>query len=206
MTDVLVGLDIGDEHLTLAHSISAILGHIDRRLDRSTKLQLVGLDRDDTNEWHFDNQLLRVLIVKAVLLDGPASTFKVQALDVRASIKFLGNLIGVALLGHLSVEQTLIERPAAGTARRLQQGSQVGLGDAQTREPDDLGLVNLNPLPVLVVAALEVLDPVDEGLQALRGEPEPHGWNEAIEDAVTQLFELLGHTDLTDKSTLQVKE
>ena len=104
MTDVLVCLDIRDEHLTLAHSISAILGHIDRRLDRSTKLQLVGLDRDDTNEWHFDNQLLRVLIVKAVLLDGPASTFKVQALDVRASIKSLGNLIGVALLGHLSVE------------------------------------------------------------------------------------------------------
>ena len=206
MTDVLVCLDVGDEHLTLAHGISAILGHVDRRLYCATKLQLVGLNRDDTNEWHFDNQLLRVLIVKAVLFDRPAGTFQVHALDVRASIKSLGNLIGIALLGHLSVEQTLIERPAAGTARRLQQGSQVGLGDAQTREPDDLGLVNLNPLPVLVVAALEVLDPVDEGFQAIRGALEPHGWNEAIEDAVTQLFELLGHTDLTDKSTLQVKE
>lgn len=82
MTDVLVSLDIGNEHLALAHSVLAILRHIHRCLDGATQLQLVGFNWDYADEWHLDHELLGVLEVEAVLLDGPAGSFQEESLDV----------------------------------------------------------------------------------------------------------------------------
>ena len=111
MTDVHIGLDVSDKDLTFAHSVLSVLRHVDWRLDRAAKLQLVGFDGDDADERHLDDELLGVLVVEAVLLDAPLGTLQEQALDVSARIESLGDLGWVALLGHFRVQETLIERP-----------------------------------------------------------------------------------------------
>lgn len=84
MTDVHVGLDVGNEDLTLAHSILSILSHVDGRLDSAAELELVGLDGDDAHERHLNDELLRILVVQAVLLDAPFGALQEETLDVRA--------------------------------------------------------------------------------------------------------------------------
>ena len=79
VTDVLVCLDVSHEDLALAHSVLSVLSHVDWGLDRASQFQLVGLDRDDTNERHLNDELLRVLVVKAVFLDVPAGTLEEHA-------------------------------------------------------------------------------------------------------------------------------
>lgn len=86
MTNVLIGLDVGREDLALAHGILAILSHVDWCLNSASELELIGLDGDDTNERHLNDELLRVLVVKAALLDAPSSAFKEHTLDVGASV------------------------------------------------------------------------------------------------------------------------
>jgi len=127
-------------------------------------------------------------------------------LDVSARIEALGDLSWVAFLGHLSVQQTLIERPLTGTTSRLQQSCKVRLGNLESTEPDDFRLFNLNPVLVLVVAALKVLNPIDQILQTLRCTQEPHRGDETVKDAVGKLFKCLRHTNLTNESALQVKQ
>ena len=51
-----------------------------------------------------------------------------------------------------------------------------------------------------------MLDPVDEILKTLRSFTKPEGRNETVEDAVCKLFKNLGHTNLTDKCSLQIHE
>jgi hypothetical protein len=159
VTDVLIGLDVGREDLALAHGILAILSNVDWCLDSASKLELIGLYRDNSDEGHLDDKLLRVLVVKAALLDAPSSTFKEDSLDVGARVETFGNLCRVTFFRYLSVEQTLIERPLTGTASGLEERSQIRLGDHETTEPDDLRLLNFDPVLVLVVASLKVLNP-----------------------------------------------
>lgn len=125
MTDVHVGLDVGDEHLTLAHGILSVLRDIDGCLDSAAKLELVCLNGDDTDEWHFDDELLWILVVQAVLLDAPFGTFKEESLDVCARVEAFGDLGRVSFLGDLSVHQTLVKWPLASTASSLEQSGQV---------------------------------------------------------------------------------
>lgn len=161
MTDVLIGLDVGREDFALAHGILAILSHVDWCLDSASELELIGLNWDDTNERHLHDELLRVLVVKAALLDAPFSAFKEHTLDVGARVETFRNLCRVAFLRYLSVEQTLIERPLTGTASGLEERSQVRLGNVETTKPDDLRLLNFDPVLVLVVASLKVLNPAN---------------------------------------------
>jgi len=132
MGDMLVSLDVSNEHLSLAHSISAILSDIDWSLDGSTKLQLVSFNRNHANQRHLNDQFLGVLVVQAVLFNGPTSTFEVQSLDVGAGVKTLGNLGRVALLGDLSVQKRFVERPLASTAGCLEESGEVGLGNVES--------------------------------------------------------------------------
>ena len=86
-----------------------------------------------------------------------------------------GNLSWVAFLGYLSVEQTLVQGPLSGTTSSLEESRKVRLWDMESTQPDDLRLLNLNPVLVLVVSALKVLNPVDQILLARRCTIEPHG-------------------------------
>lgn len=72
----------------------------------------------------------------------------------------------------------------------------------ESRQPDDLWLLNLNPILVLVVPLVEVLHPGDEALLTLRGLVEPRLGHESIEDAVGKLVKIGGHTDLSDQCSL----
>jgi len=76
----------------------------------------------------------------------------------------LGDLGGVTLLGHDSVQGRLVEGPSLSAASRLHKGGQVGLWNVETREPDDLWFFNGIPVVVLLVAVEEVLEPVHKVL------------------------------------------
>lgn len=49
MTDVSVGLDVSDKDFALAHGVLSVLSHVNGRLDRATKLELVGFDGDNAD-------------------------------------------------------------------------------------------------------------------------------------------------------------
>ena len=92
MTDVTVGLNVSHEDFALAHGILSVLSHIDWCLDGASELELVGLNGDNANEWHLNDQLLGVLIIKTVFLDAPTSAFQEKTLDVGSRIKTFGDL------------------------------------------------------------------------------------------------------------------
>lgn len=202
MTNVLVSLQIGGEDLTLVHHILSSLCDIDWSLNRASELKLVSLNWDDTDEWHFDDQLFRQLIVEAVLLHVPSGALKVDSLNVGSCLKSLLDIGWIGLLGHNRVQERLIKRPYSGTASGLEEGSQVGLWNVESRQPDDLWLLNLNPILVLVVPLVEVLHPGDEALLTLWGLVEPRLGHESIEDAVGKLVKIGGHTDFSDQCSL----
>ena len=87
MTDVLVSLEIGLEDKSDAHRILPRRGHVDRGPDRASKFELVGLDRNQLDERHFVDQLLRVLVVEAILVSAPSGSLQVHALDVGAVLE-----------------------------------------------------------------------------------------------------------------------
>jgi hypothetical protein len=75
----------------------------------------------------------------------------------------------------------------------------------ETRKPNDLRFLNLVPILVLSVSLQEVLDPVDQVFRRPgRYCALPLGWHETLEHAGSQGIKILGHTDLSDKGTLQV--
>lgn len=61
----------------------------------------------------------------------------------------------------------------------------------QSTQPDDLRLFDLDPVLVLVVASLKVLNPADQVFETLWGFAKPAWRNETVEDAVRQLFKRL---------------
>lgn len=98
MTDVHVGLDVGDEDLTLAHGILSVLSHVNGGLDCAAEFEFIGLDRDHTDQRHLNNELLRILVVQAVLLDAPFGALQEETLDVSARVEALGDLSWISLL------------------------------------------------------------------------------------------------------------
>ena len=54
----------------------------------------------------------------------------------------------------------------------------------QSTQPDDLRLFDLDPVLVLVVASLKVLNPADQVFETLWGFAKPAWRNETVEDAV----------------------
>jgi len=74
----------------------------------------------------------------------------------------------------------------------------------QSREPDDLGLLYIDPVSVLLVSSLEVSDPACEALLRLWCEPGPSWWQLSVEEGVTQHIKVSAHSDLTIKCSLEV--
>lgn len=60
---VLVSLKVSLEDQTDTHCVSSHLGDIARGLESSAQLEFISLNGDDLNEWHFDDQFLRVLVI-----------------------------------------------------------------------------------------------------------------------------------------------
>jgi len=63
VTSVLVGLNVGNEHSTYAHSVLAVLGHVDRGLKSVPQFELVSHNRDNLHEGQFFDQLLGALVI-----------------------------------------------------------------------------------------------------------------------------------------------
>jgi len=76
MTDVLVCLQIGFENLTDMHGVLSVRCDVDWCLDGASQFELVRFDWNNANEWHFNNKLLRILVVKAVFIHVPFSSLK----------------------------------------------------------------------------------------------------------------------------------
>lgn len=76
----------------------------------------------------------------------------------------------------------------------------------KTREPDDLGLFDVDPASVLRESPLEVSNPTSQLLLCLWGKLGPHWWQETVEEGVGQVIELGTHTDLSIKRLFEVSD
>merc|ERR1719183_2249343 len=115
VTDVLPCLEVGLEHLTNAHRIGSQLSDVDRRLDGSTQLELVGLDRNDLYEWHLGDELLWPCVVEGVLLAIPSGTLDVEALNIGTLLQSGGDVGRVEELGHDGEHGGLVQWPGLGS-------------------------------------------------------------------------------------------
>lgn len=206
MTGVLVCLQVGFEHLTDAHGVLSLGRHVDWRLHGASQLQFVCLDWHDANKRHLSDELLWILVVKAVLVHAPLGTFKEQTLHVGSILQTLLDVRWIALICHDGVSRHLVKSPCLSTASCLHESGKVRLWNVQTTEPDDPGLLDLDPVLVLLVPPLEVVDPIDEVLLVLRGLLSPHWWHPSVEHAACKVIQRAGHTNLTSKCSLQVEQ
>lgn len=165
MRDVLVSLQVSVKDQAHTHRVSSRLCHVDGSSNRTSKLEFVCLDWHNLHQWKFLNQLFGTLVIQAVLLDVPSGTFQVQALHEGTVLESLGDVFGVALSSHDGVQSGFIQSPALASASRLHKSGQVGLGNVESGQPNDLRFLNFIPLVVLLVTAQEVLEPVDQVLQ-----------------------------------------
>jgi len=55
----------------------------------------------------------------------------------------------------------------------------------------------IDPLFVLLVSPLEMVDPVDQLLFSLWSKLSPHWWQQTIEEAISEDIKIDTHTDLT---------
>jgi len=76
MTDVLVCLQVGFENLTNMHCVFPVRGDVDWCFNCASQLEFVRFDWNDTNEWHLNDELLGVLVVKTVLIHVPLGSLK----------------------------------------------------------------------------------------------------------------------------------
>jgi len=188
MRDMLISLQVSLEHETNTHSITSCLCHVHGGSDGTSELKLVSFDGHNLNQRKLLDELLRSLVVKAVLVGVPASTLEVHTAHKGSVFQSLFDLGGVTLREHNCVQGGLVESPALGSTSGLHESSQVGLRNVETGKPDDLRFLNLVPILVLLVAFQEVLEPVDQVLERLGCESEPLWWHEALEHAVSKVI------------------
>lgn len=84
---MLLGLEVGQEYLTNTHRIGSELSDVDRCLDGSTQLELVGLDRDDLHKRHLGDKLLGSGVVKGLLRVIPSGTLNIEALEISTLVE-----------------------------------------------------------------------------------------------------------------------
>lgn len=173
VTDVHVGLQVGLHHQSDTHCVGTELRDINWRLDRTSQLQLVRLNRNDLDQWHLFDQDLGDLVVEAVLFKTPSRTLNIQSLNVRALLESLGHFVGIEDLRDIRVHRGLVEGPSLRSAGGLNKRCTVGLRNRKTRKPDDLRLLDVNPVPILSEPSLIMVDPVDQVLLRLRCEFPP---------------------------------
>lgn len=104
MGDVLVCLQVGLEHHTDAHSIATGLSRIDRCADSAAEFELVCLDRNNLNERHLFDKLLRDLVVEYAAFRVPTGTLDVHASNVGSMLKSLRDLLRITFTLHHSVQ------------------------------------------------------------------------------------------------------
>lgn len=126
MTCVTVCLDVGIADPTLSHGVLPVKSHVDGRLDRVAKLQFVGFNWDDLNEWHLFNKFLGALVVKAIFFTVPPGTLQVDSLDVASIVELLLDGSRAPLFRDYGVHDGLVQRPALGAAGSLHESGQVG--------------------------------------------------------------------------------
>jgi len=79
------------------------LSDVNRGLDGTSKLQFVGLDWNDLDQWHLSHKLLRILVVKAIVFSGPFGALDVSTLDVGSLVESLRDILFVHDLGNTGV-------------------------------------------------------------------------------------------------------
>jgi len=184
----------------------SVLSDVDRRLDGVPQLELVCLNRDDLNKGKLLNEILRPLVVKAVLLLIVPRALEIHALNIATVLKLLFDGSGILFLSDNSVVDTLIEWPSSRARSSLNKSSQVRLRSSQTTKPHDLGLFNFIPVFVLLIPAEEMLHPADKLLGCSWRLNLPHVWNETIEETISKTFKGLTHSDNTEQCILQVSK
>lgn len=95
MTNVMLSPKIGFEHETGSHRICSQLSDVDRCLDRTSELQLVGLNGNDLNQRHFLDEYLRLLVVQTIVYGIPSCAFNVETLEVSALLQSLSDFAGI---------------------------------------------------------------------------------------------------------------
>lgn len=131
MTNVVPSLEIGFEDETDSHRVRSQLGDVDRRLDRTSELQLVGLNRNDLDQRHLLDKYLRLLVVQAIVFCIPSCAFNVETLDVSALCQSLSDFAGIIDLGDVGVHGGLVQGPSLGSASGLDESCAVRLGNGQ---------------------------------------------------------------------------
>lgn len=131
MTNVMLSLKIGVEHETGSHRICSQLSDVDRCLDRTSELQLVGLNGNDLNQRHFLDEYLGLLVVQTISFGIPSCAFNVETLDVSALLQSLSDFGGIIELGDVGVHGGLVQGPSFGSASGLDESCAVRLGNGQ---------------------------------------------------------------------------
>lgn len=130
---MLLRFEIGFTYKTDTHCVSSQLGDVNRRLKSASQLELVGLNRNDLYEWHFVNELLWFLLIKAVFFGVPSGTLDEETLDVSTLIESLSDALGVSMTSDVGVHRRLIKSPSLGSASSLNERCQVRLWNVKTR-------------------------------------------------------------------------
>jgi hypothetical protein len=125
MTDMLVSLEISLKDESSSHGISSELGDIDRSLDGSSELKLIGLNRDNLDKRNLSYKLFRILVIKAIVFKVPSGTFQIDTVNVSSLIKSLGHLLWIKDLCNSGVHHRFIKSPSFGSASGLNESSQI---------------------------------------------------------------------------------
>jgi len=131
MTNVMPSPKIGFEHETGSHRICSQLSDVDRRLDRTSELQLVGLNGNDLHQRHWLDEYLRLLVVQTIVYGIPSCAFNVETLEVSALLQSLSDFAGIMDLGDVGVHAALVQGPSFGSASGLDESCAVRLGNGQ---------------------------------------------------------------------------
>ena len=92
MAGVFVGLEVSLEDQADTHGVSSHLSDIAGCLESAAQLEFISLNGHDLNDGHFDDQLLGVLVVQAVLVCAPLGTLQVKSLDIATELETLLDL------------------------------------------------------------------------------------------------------------------
>ena len=92
MAGVFVGLEVSLEDQADTHGVPSHLCDVAGCLESAAQLELISLNGHDLNEWHFDDQFLRVLVVQAVLVRAPFGSLQVKSLDIATELETLLDL------------------------------------------------------------------------------------------------------------------
>lgn len=194
MTWVLSARDVRRKYQSDSHRVRPRLRHVHRRLELVAELDLAGLRGDHLHQRQLYNQLLRLRLAELTSLQVPASSLQEEPLDVAAELQLLLHLRRRRDVRNLCEQGGPVKRPPLRPGARLYERRQIRLWYVQAGQPDHRGFRD-QPLFVLLVPLLEVLDPTSERLQRSRAITAPPLRQLAYEQLRGHLIQILRHTD-----------